>query len=171
MHAGSCPCRTLFYPNEVHPGIYKGNPPPNTPVDHSTRYNSAPLVNDESPQKTKLPVPPEKPQGSRKHACHYFLFFSLFYIASYHNSHFERCTETCTFPFPQVQTVDRPHRLIHRQLTFSQSIHANLQKIANRPTSNSSNLDRHNRANYRQKSPSCWESIRTRPKMENHLPL
>lgn len=130
-----------------------------------------PLVNDESPQKTKLPVPPEKPQGSRKHACHYFLFFFPFYIASYHNSHFERCTETCTFPFPQVQTVDRPHRLIHRQLTFSQSIHANLQKIANRPTSNSSNLDSHNRANYRQKSPSCWESIRTRLKMENHLPL
>lgn len=44
MHAGSCPCRTLFCPNEVHPGIYKGNPPPNTPVDHSTRYNSAPLL-------------------------------------------------------------------------------------------------------------------------------
>lgn len=171
MHAGSCPCRTLFCPNEVHPGIYKGNPPPNTPVDHSTRYNSAPLVNDESPQRQNYRSHQRSLRAVESMLVTIFFFFFPFYIASYHNPHFERCTETCTFPFPQVQTVDRPHRLIHRQLTFSQSIHANLQKIANRPTSNSSNLDRHNRANYRQKSPSCWESIRTRLKMENHLPL
>lgn len=144
--------------------------PPNIPVDHSTRYNSLPLVNDESPSKAKLPVPPEKPQRSRKACLSLFSLF-LFYIASCHNSHFERVLRHALFPFPQVQTVDRPHRLIHLQLTFSQSIHASLQKIANWPTSNSSNPDRHNRANYRHKSPSCWELIRTRQKMENHLPL
>lgn len=51
MHAGSCPCRTLFCPNEVHRVSTRETPRPNTPVDHSTRYNSAPLVNDESPQR------------------------------------------------------------------------------------------------------------------------
>lgn len=168
VHAHAEPSFVLY---EVHPGIYKGNPPPNTPVDHSTRYNSAPLLMMSLLKRQNYRSHQRSLRAVESMLVTISFFFFPFYIASYHNSHFERCTETCTFPFPQVQTVDRPHRLIHRQLTFSQSMHANLQKIANRPTSNSSNLDRHNRANYRQKSPSCWESIRTRPKMENHLPL
>lgn len=51
MHAGSCPCRTLFCPNEVHPGIYKRNPPPQYSCRPFYPLQFCPLVNDESPQR------------------------------------------------------------------------------------------------------------------------
>lgn len=81
------------------------DPPPNTPVDHSTRYNSLPLVNDESPQRQNC----QSHQRSLRavESMLVTIFFIPFYIASCHNSHFERVLRHALFRFHRSkQSID-----------------------------------------------------------------
>lgn len=78
MHAGSCPCRTLFCPNEVHPGIYKGNPPPQYSCRPFYPLQFCPLVNDESPQRQNYQSHQRSLRAVESMLVTIFFFFPFF---------------------------------------------------------------------------------------------